>query len=398
MEPYEEKKPNDFTFDDSFFEQNGQAANHVEHYFSDLDLSDTEFPAEPLLPPDEPIIPPAAAVPRRAQHTRHTKEKRPSRVRTVLLRIFATIFVTGCACGVFCLGLAMILCYGPSVEARNSFVSTFHETSHFKWIPNLFFSQEKVASILAMNTLIEPGQQTTKDVPFTEPDKPLDTIEVYNVQGLTYTGKMMVVYDPSRVTVGTLPSFGGKGWTIEQFVEKTGAVGAINAGGFVDWGGDTSGSRPIGVVIKDGKLVYGGQNSTVSVVGFDNTNHLVVGKMKVKEALERGVRDAVDFGPVLIVNGEPAEVLGSGGGLNPRTVIGQRADGVVLLLVIEGRQPHSLGASFADCIEQMLAFGAINAGNLDGGSSTMMMYQGKPLTAGASMYGSRTLPTVFLVI
>ncbi|MEG1027186.1 MAG: phosphodiester glycosidase family protein, partial [Oscillospiraceae bacterium] len=85
------------------------------------------------------------------------------------------------------------------------------------------------------------------------------------------------------------------------------------------------------------------------------------------------------------------------GGLNPRTAIGQRADGAVLLLVIDGRQPHSLGANLKDLADIMIEHGAINAGNLDGGSSTMMYYEGKLANTCASLYGPRKIPNGFLV-
>ena len=104
------------------------------------------------------------------------------------------------------------------------------------------------------------------------------------------------------------------------------------------------------------------------------------------------------FTPTLIVNGNPAEVSGTGGGLNPRTVIGQRADGAVLLLVIDGRQPHSVGATLQDCMQEMLNYGAVNAANLDGGSSSMMVYEGEVINTCASLNGSRNQPTAWLVM
>ena len=113
--------------------------------------------------------------------------------------------------------------------------------------------------------------------------------------------------------------------------------------------------------------------------------------------MERGLRGAVSFGPAFIINGEPVDVTGSGGGLNPRTVMGQREDGAVLLLTIDGRQPHSLGANYQDCIKVMQDYGAVNAANLDGGSSTLMIYEGKTVNYCASLYGSREIPTSFLV-
>ena len=116
--------------------------------------------------------------------------------------------------------------------------------------------------------------------------------------------------------------------------------------------------------------------------------------MTGQQALDRGIRDALSFGPVLVMNGKASTVKGSGSGLNPRTAIGQRADGAVLLLVIDGRQPASLGATYADLIEIMLDFEAVNAANLDGGNSTGMYYKGSLVNKGLFPRG---LPDCFIV-
>ena len=119
--------------------------------------------------------------------------------------------------------------------------------------------------------------------------------------------------------------------------------------------------------------------------------------MTGQEALDRGVRDALSFGPILVVNGNPSVVNGTGGGLNPRTAIGQREDGAVLLLVIDGRQANSLGASYEDVLNVMVEHGAVNAANLDGGSSSLLYYQGEYINNCASLYGPRNMPTSFIV-
>ena len=119
--------------------------------------------------------------------------------------------------------------------------------------------------------------------------------------------------------------------------------------------------------------------------------------MTSKEALDKGIRDALTFGPALVVNGEAATVKGASSGLNPRTAIGQRSDGAVLLLVIDGRQASSLGATYADMISVLLEYGAVNAINMDGGSSSLMYYKGEYLNRGVILTGSRKMPTGFIV-
>ena len=149
--------------------------------------------------------------------------------------------------------------------------------------------------------------------------------------------------------------------------------------------------------MSEGTLRYGSLTESYDLIGFDNNNVFVIGNMTGQQAVDRGIRDAVSFGPFLILNGTPLEVSGMGGGLNPRTAIGQRADGAVLLLIIDGRQAHSLGASMNDLINEMLDFGAVNAANLDGGGSTVLYYDGEIHNKISSVYGARGVPTAIIV-
>lgn len=88
---------------------------------------------------------------------------------------------------------------------------------------------------------------------------------------------------------------------------------------------------------------------------------------------KEGIRDAVSFYPYLIINGEASTITGSrAGGRSPRTAIGQRADGKVLFLVLDGDRTLGRGATYAEEIEILQNYGAINAANLDGGTSTCM--------------------------
>ena len=126
---------------------------------------------------------------------------------------------------------------------------------------------------------------------------------------------------------------------------------------------------------------------------------------------ERKIRDAVTFQEEasdannhfvqLIINNEAREMHGSGSGLNPRTAIGQRADGSVLLFVTDGRgKSGHLGASSGDLIQVMQQFGAVNAANLDGGSSSCMYYDGEYLMTSVTFYYSNSswkLPAGFIV-
>ena len=180
-------------------------------------------------------------------------------------------------------------------------------------------------------------------------------------------------------------------------MEEEDAIAGINAGGFVDTGGAGTGGLPIGLVIKDGELLYGDLNSSSSIVGFDQNDVLVVGTLTGQEMPGSGHPGRGELRPRLHCGRQAMEVTGSGGGLNPRTVLGQRADGAVLMLVIDGRQPHSLGATYKDCIDVMLEYGAVNAGNLDGGSSTILLYDGEVRNVWLPSTAPRNPPTAFIV-
>lgn len=111
-----------------------------------------------------------------------------------------------------------------------------------------------------------------------------------------------------------------------------------------------------------------------------------------------GIRDAVSFSPFLVVNGKPAITQGDGGwGIAPRTAIGQTRDGTILMLVIDGRQLGSLGATLKDVQEIMLQNGAYNVANLDGGASTVLYYNQQIVNHPSSPYGDRHAPSFFIM-
>lgn len=336
---------------------------------------------------------------------KNNKKNNKSRlIKRIALSIFTALFVI--VLGL--LGVIYILEFGPSNTARNLFVNSAMESSAGKFMATMFLSDEKIAQIRKDNSvvasdditdtsLINIGTNETDTADGDDYDE--DGIQIIDISNDTYKGKMMIVKDPSRVTVGISGQYGASysGKTVMDMAMNYDAVAAVNGGGFEDNNGVGNGGTPMGLVISNGELKYGSAGSSYEVIGFDNNNNLVVGKMTASEALSRGVRDALSFGPILIVNGQASQVNGSGSGLNPRTAIGQRADGAILFLVIDGRQVNSLGASYADVIDVMLEYGAVNAANLDGGSSSLMYYKGEYINSCASLYGPRNMPTSIIV-
>lgn len=307
---------------------------------------------------------------------------------------------------------------GPSPRIRDLFVASAKESSVGGVLADIYLSPEEINSILSKNNTVEFNEITDTslvktntsdneiaDVVFAdsvyadvEIDPDGDGIDIFEVHGSTYKGKMMVVYDASRVKVATISNYDYDlpGLTVNELVDKYDCVAGVNGGKYDDEIGMGTGGMPDGIVISEGVLRFGDPEMVYDVYGFTSDNVLVVGRMTAGYALSIGIRDAVSFGPTLIVNGKSASYSGSGSGLNPRTAIGQREDGAVLLLVIEGRQPSSLGATMGDIIQIMEEFGAVNAANLDGGMSSSMVYNGEDVVSSCTL-GSRKMPTAFVV-
>ena len=308
----------------------------------------------------------------------------------------------------------LLICYGPSKKARNVFVTTFLETGALKFVVGLVLPDSKVQEIVDSNSLAEMKADVNTELIEV---KATSEIEIEEVTGSNFFGTMMIVHDPSKVFVGTTKPFSEYGKTLDEIVNNFDAIGGINGGIYQSSG--NKGGYPMGVVVSKGEIVW---NSPYGVgyymVGFDENNILRILSVSglstaqvEKLVADEKIRDAVTFQEEasdannhfvkLIVNGEKRELNGLGSGANPRTVIGQRKDGTILMLVTDGRGDGGhLGATASDLIEVLLKYGAVNAANLDGGSSSSMYYNGKYEMTSVTLYYSNSswrLPTGFVV-
>ena len=334
-----------------------------------------------------------------------------ARIWGVVWRVLVFLLVTVVLLLIFCYGAVKLILLGPSSAMSTQYVSTFHETSALKWLPGVFLSDEEVEAILAKNMMpeAEVGTVSDKDLIVIDetPKEDVEPIVVEEIFGPTYHGYMMIVQDPSTVYLGVLDQFAQTtGWIVPQFAEKYGAIGGVNGGEFVDMGSYSYTAMPVGGVISRGQGLHENNGAGAwNLVCMTNENKLLLLKgYSVKAAMEMGVRDGChvrhETGPFLIIDGEPLEVPDTevyGGGKNPRTAIGQRSDGVMLLCVVDGRQASSLGATFKDMIDIMRDYGAVNAACLDGGTSTQMYYDGEIVNNPYSPTGPRRCPTAWLV-
>lgn len=319
-------------------------------------------------------------------------------VNRVLLRIALVLLLTVAMLISCVLVMFETIFNGPSVAARDLLTMSLAKSSGTWWIPDFFLGEELAAEIIRGDQTLEPPEDISGKVEIdvngalnsdsTEWDNYPDGIRFETVYGDTYTAHVMIVRDPSSVQLITsYPYSGGDsfstslaGQRIPAMMELTGAIAGINAGAFYDDGSSNLivGSVPQGLVISGGEVVWNrGVAPFEGFVGFNEDNILVVAtSMTVAQAKELKIRDGCEFGPVLIVDGVVNEAAyNNESGYNPRTGIGQRADGAVIMVCIDGRQAGSVGGSFADMINIMVEFGAVNACNLDGGSSSVMMYR-----------------------
>lgn len=298
--------------------------------------------------------------------------------------------------------MPFLVFYGPFENIKRIIVGASWNSLRHQFIAKVFLSDEAIARILGNGYAVDPetAEQELQILKLGSSHK--DKIEVYDVDGGDYVGKMMIIYDPTRIAVGYSSQMPKAGETTSAIAKKNSAIAAINAGGFMDLAWAGTGGAPMGFIYSRGKMVYNqskDENVKVDTAAFSDKGMLIVGRHSIAQLKKYGIKEGVSFGPPLIVNGKPTIKKGDGGwGIAPRTAMGQREDGAVLFLVIDGRRLGSLGATLKDVQDILLQYKAVNAVNLDGGSSTTMYFNGKVINKPSDALGERAVPTVFMVM
>ena len=262
------------------------------------------------------------------------------------------------------------ICHGPSKSAQELFVTTILETGQLKFLANVFMSDEDIQEIVNKNSLKEMDSEVDGNLINVGGSTDKELIEIYKVSGNNYEGTMMVINDPSKISLATTYPWGEYGKELDKLVTESGAIAGINGGLY--YSDANKGGRPLGVTVSNGEIEDMSLGATgLHLIGFDNENILRIidisnmNRSEIENLIEtEGIRDAVSFQEEasdannhfvkLIINGEKRELNGMGSGANPRTAIGQREDGSVLFLVTDGRGKNGhLGATAADLIEVM---------------------------------------------
>lgn len=334
-----------------------------------------------------------------------------------VIRFLGIIFGTVGMVLVTFVAMMILICHGPSEKAKELFVTTLLETGQMKFLANMFVSEDEIQKIVNKNSMATMDAEVNTELISIESNADINKVELVEITGNTYFAKMLIIKDPSRVKLATTYPWGEYGVELHKLVEKEDAIAGVNGGLYQS--DSNKGGRPLGVVVSEGEIQYNKPNyKGLHLIGLDTNNVLRIINLngmnatEVKDLIEReNIRDAVTFQEEssdannhfvkLIINGEARLANGQGSGANPRTAIGQRADGTILLLVTDGRGASGhLGATASDLIEIMQEYGAVNAANLDGGSSSSMYYNEKYEMTSVTLYYSNSswrLPTAFVV-
>jgi exopolysaccharide biosynthesis protein len=315
-------------------------------------------------------------------------------IKTVLSFLVIELIITICT-------FPFLLLYGPFENAKRTYVGAAMGSMKNQYLATCFLSNEKIESIIG-KTGLESGDETTDVNEVKIPEVKDDSIEPYYIaDNPKYKGYYLVIKDSTRVKIGISSKLEKEGETTSEIAENNGAIAAVNGGAFIDkssveWTG--TGAFPDGIVVSNGKKVWNSlvPNSKTDLFGITKEGKLIVGKYSENQLKGLGVQEALSFGPTLIVNGKMCDIT-IDGGIAPRTAIGQRKDGAIILMVIDGRSLTSLGATYKEVQEILFKLGAINAINLDGGKSTTMYYEGQIINTPSNSMGERTIPTTVIV-
>lgn len=301
-----------------------------------------------------------------------------------------------------------IIFYGPFENLKKTVVGASIFSFRHQYIAKTFLSDNQINRILYGEEAQTGKDQMKQNFEAIKVNNRDNGIECHQIQGRKFDGYVLVIHNPTRVRVGCSNKLGIQGEKTSQIAQEFDAIAAINGGGFADksdnshsvWTG--TGAYPEGIVIVDGNVVYpnGGINPDAKIkgciAGMTYDGLLVIGKYSLNELKEKNIRDAIVFGPPLIINGVIEKGVNNEG-VAPRTAIGQRKDGSIVMAVIDGRRAFKMGASIEDIQNIMVEEKAYNAVNLDGGASTTMYFDGNVINTPSDKFGERTIPTIFYV-
>ena len=160
--------------------------------------------------------------------------------------------------------------------------------------------------------------------------------------------------------------------SISDMAALSNALVAIN--------GDYYGNTNEGVVIRNGVIYRANRtNCDVCVLYYDGRMEVMPGSaFDMQQAINDGAWQAWTFGPALLdTDGSVLTSFASTGRIisaNPRTAIGYYEPGHYCMVVVDGRGA-SAGITLPDLSQLFYDLGCTAAYNLDGGNSSIMVWQ-----------------------
>lgn len=220
-------------------------------------------------------------------------------------------------------------------------------------------------------------------------------VKIINIKEKYFKGKLVFIEDPSRIFVVHTKEKNERGRFILDYLNENNGIIGINGNGFKKE--NKKGENIIGCSLANNDFWCSNNMEDFITIGFNSENHLVIGK--INNYIDYNLRDFVQFKPILIMDGKSV-INGNGGyGIQPRTILGQRRDGVVVFLIIDGRKLfYSLGCLLEDAANILLKYDVDIAGVCDGGGSTILAYDEKIINKPATRYKQgRLLPNAIIV-
>lgn len=335
------------------------------------------------------------------------RDKEKKRIFKPLVFLMSIVYI------VVFLGITtpIVLVFGPYENTRRALINTILATRHAYWITDNM-SQETINNLLGIKEtsaeVKSDDEEIKQDIDKINVKYTSGTeIEQYTINNDRYKAYILEIKNPCSIKVAMTKYLGRLGQKTSEMAEEHDAIAAINGGAFVDESSDGTiyagtGAKPGGFVISDGKVIYPTENvdrdKIENVVAFTKSGKLIVGDHSLRDLEKMDVKEAMCFRkPNIIINGVRQVKDKMSEGLNPRTAVGQKEDGTVIFLVIDGRKITAPGASLYDVQEIMMERGAVNAGALDGGYSSTMYYKGEVINSPNAWNGERSVATAFYV-
>ena len=189
------------------------------------------------------------------------KKELLKKISSYTLKTLAFVGTTIGAVAILLIMSILLICRGPSLSARQLFVTTVLETGQLKFLASVFLSEEEIQAMVNQNSM-KPmdenvdlslikiavkqnsnvvssngsialgdsnsadgsGQSSSQENTPATPQDPRDGIEIYPVHGRTFYGTMMIIDDPSRVSLATTYPWAERGKNLDVIAKEAGAI------------------------------------------------------------------------------------------------------------------------------------------------------------------------------